>query len=181
MSATEASTLLEVSDLRVQFPTEDGIVHAVDGVSYEVRNGKTLCIVGESGSGKTVSSLTTLGLTQAQGANVSGSITFEGRDLVTLGTNEMRSIRGGDIAMIFQDPLSSLHPFYKVGAQLVEAIQAHRSASKADARRRVVELLDAGRDPRSRAPRRPVPARVLGRHAPAGDDRDGAVPTSPSC
>jgi peptide/nickel transport system ATP-binding protein len=137
----DGSTLLEVSDLRVQFPTEDGVVHAVDGVSYEVRNGQTLCIVGESGSGKTVSSLTTLGLTQAQGAKVSGSITFEGRDLVTLSTNEMRAIRGGDIAMIFQDPLSSLHPFYKVGTQLIEAIQAHSGTSKADARTRVVELL----------------------------------------
>jgi peptide/nickel transport system ATP-binding protein len=135
------SPLLEVSDLRVQFPTEDGVVHAVDGVSYEVHHGQTLCIVGESGSGKTVSSLTTLGLTQAQGAEVSGSIRFEGQDLVTLDTSQMRSIRGGDIAMIFQDPLSSLHPFYKVGTQLIEAIQAHSGTSKADARKRVVELL----------------------------------------
>ncbi len=141
MSVAEAPTLLEVSDLRVQFPTEDGVVHAVDGISYEVRDGQTLCIVGESGSGKTVSSLTTLGLTQDQGANVSGSITFEGRDLVTLSQQELRSIRGGDIAMIFQDPLSSLHPFYKVGTQLIEAIQAHSGTSKAAARKRVVELL----------------------------------------
>jgi peptide/nickel transport system ATP-binding protein len=141
MSVAEAPTLLEVSDLRVQFPTEDGVVHAVDGISYEVRDGQTLCIVGESGSGKTVSSLTTLGLTQSQGANVSGSITFEGRDLVTLSQQELRSIRGGDIAMIFQDPLSSLHPFYKVGTQLIEAIQAHSGTSKAAARKRVVELL----------------------------------------
>jgi peptide/nickel transport system ATP-binding protein len=138
---SDATPLLEVSDLRVQFSTEDGIVHAVDGVSYEVESGKTLCIVGESGSGKTVSSLTTLGLTQAQGAQVSGKILFDGRDLLTLGRKEMRSVRGNDIAMIFQDPLSSLHPFYKVGSQLVEAIQAHRDASRGAARSRAVELL----------------------------------------
>jgi len=133
--------LLEVSDLHVEFPTEDGTVHAVDGISYTVQRGQTLCIVGESGSGKTVSSLTTLGLTQTQGANVSGSIEFEGRNLLTLDKNEMRAIRGGPISMIFQDPLSSLHPFYKVGAQLIEAIQAHQKVSKAAARDRAVELL----------------------------------------
>jgi peptide/nickel transport system ATP-binding protein len=138
---SEAPPLLEVSDLRVQFPTEDGIVHAVDGVTYEVQTGKTLCIVGESGSGKTVSSLTTLGLTQAQGAQVSGQIVFDGRDLLTLDRSGMRSIRGNQIAMIFQDPLSSLHPFYKVGSQLTEAIHAHRDVSRAAARSRVVELL----------------------------------------
>ena len=133
--------LLEVSDLHVEFPTEDGTVHAVDGISYTVQRGQTLCIVGESGSGKTVSSLTTLGLTQTQGAEVSGSIEFEGRDLLKLGKNEMRAIRGGPISMIFQDPLSSLHPFYKVGAQLIEAIQAHQDVSKGAARDRAVELL----------------------------------------
>ena len=91
MSANGA--LLEVTDLHVEFPTEDGVVHAVDGISYAVQRGQTLCIVGESGSGKTVSSLTTLGLTQTQGANVSGSIVFEDRDLLKLSGNEMRSIK----------------------------------------------------------------------------------------
>jgi peptide/nickel transport system ATP-binding protein len=138
---TEETPILEVSDLHVQFPTEDGIVHAVDGISYDVYSGKTLCIVGESGSGKTVSSLTTMGLTQTQGAHVSGKIMFEGRDLVTLKSDQMRSIRGNQIAMIFQDPLSSLHPFYKVGSQLVEAMQAHRDVSKSAAKKRAVELL----------------------------------------
>ena len=133
--------LLEVSDLHVEFPTEDGTVHAVDGISYAVQRGQTLCIVGESGSGKTVSSLTTLGLTQTQGAQVSGRIEFEGRDLLKLDKNEMRAIRGGPISMIFQDPLSSLHPFYKVGAQLTEAIRAHQKVSKSAARDRAVELL----------------------------------------
>jgi peptide/nickel transport system ATP-binding protein len=138
---SEDGHLLEVSDLHVEFPTEDGVVHAVDGISYAVDRGQTLCIVGESGSGKTVSSLTTLGLTQTQGAQVGGSIMFEGRDLLKLSGKDIRSIRGGDIAMIFQDPLSSLHPFYKVGKQLIEAIQAHQNVSKSAARERAVELL----------------------------------------
>jgi peptide/nickel transport system ATP-binding protein len=133
--------LLRVEDLRVEFPSEDGLVHAVDGITYQVFPGETLGIVGESGSGKTVSSLTTLGLTRRQGANVSGRILFEGRDLVTLPEDQLRRIRGNDIAMIFQDPLSSLHPLYKVGKQLVEAVLAHRDVSKAAARERAVELL----------------------------------------
>ncbi|HEX5853118.1 MAG TPA: ABC transporter ATP-binding protein [Solirubrobacteraceae bacterium] len=139
MSAAEP--LLRVEDLRVDFPTEDGVVHAVDGITYEIYHGRTLGIVGESGSGKTVSSLTTLGLTRGQGARVSGRILFEGRDLVGLSEAEMRGIRGNDIAMVFQDPLSSLHPFFKVGAQLIEAVRAHQDVSKAKARARAVELL----------------------------------------
>ena len=140
MSAV-AEPLLRVEELRVQFPTEDGIVHAVDGISYQLGQRGTLGIVGESGSGKTVSSLTTMGLTRAQGARISGRILFEGRDLLALPEHEMRAIRGNDIAMIFQDPLSSLHPFYKVGSQLAEAVRAHQQSSKAQARARAVELL----------------------------------------
>ena len=141
MSAPTDGPLLRVEDLRVEFRTEDGVVHAVDGVTYEVGAGRTLGIVGESGSGKTVSSLTTLGLTRAQGAHVSGRIMFEGKDLVALPDGEMRAIRGNDIAMIFQDPLSSLHPFFKVGAQLIEAVRVHQDVSKAQARARAIELL----------------------------------------
>jgi peptide/nickel transport system ATP-binding protein len=133
--------LLRVEDLHVEFPTEDGIVHAVDGITYQVHRGKTLGIVGESGSGKTVSSLTTLGLTRRQGARISGRILFEGRDLLQLSESEMRSIRGNEIAMIFQDPLSALHPLYTVGKQLMEAMRAHREVPKAQARERAVELL----------------------------------------
>jgi peptide/nickel transport system ATP-binding protein len=133
--------LLRVEDLRVEFPTGDGLVHAVDGITYEVHRGRTLGIVGESGSGKTVASMTTLGLTRAQGARISGRILFEGRDLVTLPDSELRAIRGNDIAMIFQDPLSALHPLYSVGFQLIEAILAHRDVSKATARERAIELL----------------------------------------
>jgi peptide/nickel transport system ATP-binding protein len=134
--------LLQVQDLRVQFPTEDGVVHALDGVSYEVRRGATLGIVGESGSGKTVCSLTTMGLTRAQGARISGRILFEGRDLLALSERQMRAVRGDDIAMIFQDPLSALHPLFRVGAQLAEAVRVHRDVSRDSAHERAVELLD---------------------------------------
>ncbi|HEX3519163.1 MAG TPA: ABC transporter ATP-binding protein [Solirubrobacteraceae bacterium] len=133
--------LLRVENLHVEFHTEDGVVHAVDGIGYEVNAGQTLGIVGESGSGKSVASLTTLGLTRYQGAHVSGRILFEGRDLVALSDEELRRVRGNDIAMVFQDPLSSLHPFFKVGAQLIEAVRVHQDVSKAKARERAIELL----------------------------------------
>jgi peptide/nickel transport system ATP-binding protein len=141
LPADAGEPLLRVEELHVEFPTEDGVVHAVDGITYEVHRGRTLGIVGESGSGKTVSSLTTLGLTRREGASVSGRILFEDRDLLALPEDELRKIRGNEIAMIFQDPLSSLHPLYRVGAQLVEAMQAHQEISKAQARARAVELL----------------------------------------
>ena len=133
--------LLEVRDLKVHFDTEDGTVRAVDGVSYTVDSGETLGIVGESGSGKSVSSLTVMGLTRSASARISGEVLFNGRDLLSASDDEMRSIRGDDIAMIFQDPLSSLHPFYKVGAQIVEAIRVHRDVSKAQAWDRAIEML----------------------------------------
>jgi len=136
-----AEPLLRVEELRVEFPTEDGVVHAVDGITYQVYRGRTLGIVGESGSGKTVASMTTLGLTRGPGARISGRILFEGRDLITLSEGELRAIRGNEIAMIFQDPLSALHPLYSVGFQLVEAVLAHRDVPKAKARERAIELL----------------------------------------
>jgi peptide/nickel transport system ATP-binding protein len=136
-----AQPLLEVKDLKVHFETEDGLVQAVDGISYSVERGKTLGIVGESGSGKSVSSMTVMGLTRASNARISGSITFDGRDLLNASDADMRTVRGGEIAMIFQDPLSSLHPFYKIGDQLVEAHRSHNDVSKAKARDRAVEML----------------------------------------
>jgi peptide/nickel transport system ATP-binding protein len=137
-----AEPLLEVKDLRVQFETADGIVKAVDGISYTVESGRALGIVGESGSGKSVSSLTVMGLSRFTNAKIEGEIIFEGRDLLKASDEEMRRIRGNEIAMIFQDPLSSLHPYYKVGKQLVEAIRAHNSdMSKAAARTKAIELL----------------------------------------
>jgi peptide/nickel transport system ATP-binding protein len=133
--------LLEVEDLRVHFETDDGLVRAVDGISYTVDRGQTLGIVGESGSGKSVSSLTVMGLTRSRNARISGKVRFDGKDLLDASEEEMRRIRGDDIAMIFQDPLSSLHPFYKVGAQIAEAVLAHREVSKAQAWDRAVEML----------------------------------------
>jgi peptide/nickel transport system ATP-binding protein len=133
--------LLEVRDLRVHFTTDDGIVRAVDGVSYTVEKGRSLGIVGESGSGKSVSSLTVMGLTRFSHAEISGEVFFEGNNLLEASDEEMRRIRGNEIAMIFQDPLSSLHPFYRVGDQLVEAIRVHNLVSKQAARDRAIEML----------------------------------------
>jgi peptide/nickel transport system ATP-binding protein len=137
-----SEALLSVEDLSVSFRTDDGVVHAVDGISYTVAAGKTLGIVGESGSGKTVSSLTALGLTRSRNSEIGGRIVFEGQDLVAMPDDQLRRIRGNDIAMIFQDPLSALHPFYKVGRQLVEAMKAHRDISRSAARTRAAELLE---------------------------------------
>ena len=136
-----AQPLLEVKDLVVHFETEDGIVQAVDGISYTVDRGHALGIVGESGSGKSVSSMTVMGLTRAGNARISGSITFDGQDLLSASDEDIRKVRGGEIAMIFQDPLSSLHPFYKIGDQLVEAHRSHNDVSKARARDRAIEML----------------------------------------
>jgi peptide/nickel transport system ATP-binding protein len=134
--------LLEVRDLKVHFQTDDGVVKAVDGVSYDVEGGRALGIVGESGSGKSVSSLSVMGLTRFAGnATITGSITFDGKDLLNASDEELRELRGDDIAMIFQDPLSSLHPFYKIGDQLVEAVRSHRDTPKAQAYDRAVEML----------------------------------------
>src|ERR1700749_1175426 len=132
--------LLEVEDLRVSFNTPDGTVQAVRGVSYQIEAGQTLGIVGESGSGKSVSTQTITGLTR--GAKVSGRATFQGQDLLTASPAQMRAIRGAKIGMIFQDPLSSLHPYYKVGWQIIEMIRLHaHEMSKDDAQKRAVELL----------------------------------------
>jgi peptide/nickel transport system ATP-binding protein len=133
--------LLEVRDLRVHFPTEDGLVKAVDGLSFTIEQGETLGVVGESGSGKSVTFLTVLGLIDRKRAQVEGQILFRGRDLLELPPDEMRKIRGDKISMIFQDPMTSLHPFYRVGQQIVEAIVAHRNISKSDARLQAVEML----------------------------------------
>ena len=134
-------SLLEVHDLKVQFTTDDGVVKAVDGASFAVERGQTLGIVGESGCGKSVANMTILGLTRSPDTMISGRILFEGRDLNEMSTDDLRGVRGREIAMIFQDPLTSLHPFYRVGKQLVEAMQAHQDVSKDVARRRAKELL----------------------------------------
>ncbi|MEU0092276.1 ABC transporter ATP-binding protein [Kribbella sp. NPDC006257] len=132
--------LLEVRDLRVSFDTPDGTVRAVRGLSFDIERGQTLAVVGESGSGKSVATQTITGLTR--GAKVSGTAVFDGTDLITADAATMRRLRGAEIAMIFQDPLSSLHPHYRIGWQIVEMIQAHdRQISKQAARRRAADLL----------------------------------------
>lgn len=134
-------TLLEVENLKVEFPTEDGVVTAVRGVSYSLERGEALGIVGESGSGKSVTSLAVLGLLP-RSARVSGSVRFEGKELLGRSDNEMSTYRGRRIAMIFQDPLASLNPVYTVGDQIIEAVLAHRDVGKDAARERALELLE---------------------------------------
>jgi len=136
-----AEPLLEVKDLKVHFHTDDGVVKAVDGVSYAIAPGETLGIVGESGSGKSVSSLTVMGLTDSPQAEISGEVIFQGQDLLKLPPEEMRTIRGDKISMIFQDPMTSLHPFYKVGDQIAEAILQHQNVSKKEAFQGAVDML----------------------------------------
>jgi peptide/nickel transport system ATP-binding protein len=141
VSIPSSGLLLEVRDLDVQFTTPDGIVHAVDRLSFSLRRGETLGLVGESGSGKSVTNLALMGL--IRGAQISGEALFEGRDLLSLPADELRDIRGKDIAMIFQDPFACLHPMYRVGDQIVEAIRVHSKVSKKQAEQRVIELLGA--------------------------------------
>jgi peptide/nickel transport system ATP-binding protein/oligopeptide transport system ATP-binding protein len=135
--------LLDVRDLAVSFTTEEGAVQAADGVSFELRAGEVLAVVGESGSGKSVTATTLMGLTRGPNATISGAATFEGTELVSAGDEELRRIRGNRMSMIFQDPLSSLDPVYRVVDQIVEQIQAHRDTGDDVARRQAIELLDA--------------------------------------
>src|SRR5213595_28987 len=121
--------LLEVKDLRTSFKTEDGIVKAVDGVSFTVEKGQTLGIVGESGSGKSVTCLTIMGLNAKRNTITTGEALWTGEDLLTMPSRKLRQLRGYDIAMIFQDPMTSLNPVHTVGRQLVEAIQLHQDVS----------------------------------------------------
>ena len=133
---------LSVEDLRVHFPTDDGLVKSVDGLTFSVRPGEIVGIVGESGSGKSVTAQAILGLHKGSRAQVSGHIWLGGRDLVAASENDMRQVRGNDVAMIFQDPLSSLHPFYSVGDQIAEAYRVHNKVSAKDARAKTVEMLE---------------------------------------
>jgi peptide/nickel transport system ATP-binding protein len=136
-----AEPLLEVKDLKVHFPTEDGLVKAVDGISFSVASGETLGVVGESGSGKSVGFLTVMGLVTSKQAIISGQVIFQGQDLLTLPQDEMRNIRGAKMGMVFQDPMSSLHPFYRVGDQIGEAVRTHQKVSKKEASQMAVDML----------------------------------------
>ena len=139
---TGGEIVLSVQDLKVHFTTNDGIVKAVDGLSYEVAKGKTLGIVGESGSGKSVSSSAILGLHRGTNAMVEGKILLNGKELLSATDEEMRKLRGNEVAMIFQDPLSAMHPYYSVGNQIIEAVRVHHNVSKKQARTRAIEMLD---------------------------------------
>ncbi|HKB31997.1 MAG TPA: ABC transporter ATP-binding protein [Streptosporangiaceae bacterium] len=134
--------LLELRGLRVHFPTDDGLVKAVDGLSFRLDRGQTLGIVGESGSGKSVTSLSILGLHHGTSARISGEIWLDGEELTSAGPARVRELRGNKMAMIFQDPLSSLHPYYTVGNQIIEAYRIHNEVSKQAARAHAVDLLD---------------------------------------
>jgi peptide/nickel transport system ATP-binding protein len=143
--------LLDVKDLKTYFRTDDGIVKAVDGVSFSVEKGKTLGIVGESGCGKSVTCLTIMGLNNRKTTISSGEALWKGENLIGMTPKKLRAIRGGEIAMIFQDPMTSLNPVHKVGSQLVEAILLHQDITKAAARRRALDLLKAVGIPRADA------------------------------
>ena len=139
-------TLLKVENLCVDFPTPDGLVAAVHDTSFEINPGETLAIVGESGSGKTVTNLALMGLIPLRTANVTGSAIFESHDgpvdLLSMNRNDLRKYRGRDMAMIFQDPMSSLHPFYTIGDQIIEAHQVHNQVDEKVSKARAIELLE---------------------------------------
>ena len=149
MGELAPDVVLSVRDLKVNFPTDGGIVQAVRGVSYDLHKGEVLGIVGESGSGKSVTSLTIMGLLP-RSARVSGSIKFGQTELLGASEKLLSSVRGKNIAMIFQDPMTSLNPVYSVGYQIAEAVRAHRRVSKSVALERAVELLDIVGIPRAK-------------------------------
>jgi peptide/nickel transport system ATP-binding protein len=143
--------LLEVTDLTTRFRTDDGIVKAVSGVSFSLDRGQTLGVVGESGSGKSVTFLTIMGLVDPRHAQVTGSVRFDGQEILGAGGSRLRTIRGDRIGMIFQDPMTSLNPVKKIGWQLEEAVMLHNDVTRAEARRRSVEALEQVEIPRAEA------------------------------
>ncbi|WP_030452364.1 ABC transporter ATP-binding protein [Herbidospora cretacea] len=134
-------TFLQLNDLKVHFPTDDGLVRSVDGLSFQLERGKTLGIVGESGSGKSVTSLSILGLHKGGRAKISGEIWLDGEELVSASQEHVRSLRGKKMAMIFQDPLSAMHPYYTVGDQIIEAYRIHNDVSKKVAKKHAIDML----------------------------------------
>ena len=132
---------LEVRDLHVDFPTDDGIVRAVAGASFSVAAGETMAIVGESGSGKSVTAQAVMGLLNPRAAQISGHVLLDGTDLLECDPDDVRRMRGSVMSMIFQDPLSSLHPYFRIGDQLVEAVRVHQKVSKSQARELAIDGL----------------------------------------
>ncbi|TMM00598.1 MAG: ABC transporter ATP-binding protein [Actinobacteria bacterium] len=157
-----AERLLDVEDLKVSFQTEDGLVQAVDGVSFTLDRGEVLAIVGESGSGKSVSVMTLVGLTRTPNSRFGGSAKLGGRDLLSASEEELERIRGAEIAMIFQDPISSLDPVHRIGDQIIEQIQAHEEISKAAALDRAVDLMERVGIPNARQRARAFPHEFSG-------------------
>jgi len=139
--------LLEVSGLSVNFATDDGVVRAVDGIDLSLQRGRTLGLVGESGCGKSVTSLAIMGLLPPENSHVAGEVRFEGQDLLKVGAHTMRDLRGRRLAMIFQEPMTSLNPAYTIGDQIIEAIQRHQGSGAAEARERAIEMLKLVRIP----------------------------------
>jgi peptide/nickel transport system ATP-binding protein/oligopeptide transport system ATP-binding protein len=142
--------LLRVDDLEVSFATEEGMVHAVDGVSFELKAGEVLAVVGESGSGKSVTAMTLMGLTRSPNASFSGTAHYQGTELIGASEDELRRVRGAEIAMIFQDPMTSLNPVLRIGDQIMEQIQEHEAMPDTQARERTIELLERVGIPRAR-------------------------------
>jgi peptide/nickel transport system ATP-binding protein len=156
-------SLLDVEDLKVSFRTEDGVVRAVDGVSFAIKPGEVVAIVGESGSGKSVTAMTLMGLTRSPNATFEGRALFDGRDLISATDEELRKVRGGGIAMVFQDPMSSLDPVQRIGKQIVEQIRAHdKKISKGQAYDRAADLMERVGVPRARERLRSYPHEFSG-------------------
>jgi len=137
-----SETLLEVKNLRTSFPTEEGLVHAVDNVSFNVHRGEALALVGESGCGKSVTAMSVMRLVASPGRITGGEIRYKGKNLAELSEHDMRKVRGNDIAMVFQEPMTSLNPVFKIGAQVAEAIRIHRKVSKKEAWKQAGQMLE---------------------------------------
>ena len=177
-----ASPLIEIEGLRVVFHGDDGrTTHAVDGVDLSVANGATLGLVGESGCGKSVTSLAIMGLLSKHSAEVSGSIRFDGFDLLDVPDETLRDLRGNRLAMIFQEPMTSLNPSFTIGDQIVETILRHRGGIAAPGARARDRAAAPRPHPLARQADRRISAQALGRHAPARDDRHGAGLRSRGC
>jgi peptide/nickel transport system ATP-binding protein len=160
--AADSLTLLDVRNLNVRFRTRDGVVQAVSDLSFTLRRGETLGVVGESGSGKSVTSLAIMGLLNPATADIAGEILFEGTDLLKLSKDQLRRVRGQDVSMIFQDPFACLHPMYRVGHQIAEAVLAHADVSRSKAWDRAVELLGAVGIPNAKSRARDYPHQFSG-------------------
>ena len=154
--------LLEVGGLEVSFQTEEGLVRAVDGVSFDLREGEILAVVGESGCGKSVTAMTLLGLTRSPNSRFAGTATYRGTELVGASDEQLQKVRGAEVAMVFQDPMTSLNPVHRIGDQIIEQIQAHEQVSEEAARERVIELLEKVGIPRARERIRSYPHEFSG-------------------